>query len=245
MMHSEADTPAIHSTRLPWARLIVVFVLAGITIAFCLGSGRTKIHTETGILMELPDSIDGFTGKSESVSESEKIILPADTEFAKKLYTDASNDQINTQIVLSGAEKRSIHRPEVCLPGQGWTIKSSETLPIPLKSGHNLNVTMLRIARPFIQGKETGELNALFLYWFVGHGTTTPSHLMRVARTSLDVLLHNVNHRWAYVIVSAPVLEGVTPQGKDENQTREMLKTFISGLAPQIMKSEGAGPPQS
>jgi len=240
--HPEMPTTSAASRRPSsaglWARIAVVFALVGITIAFCLGSGGTKISTETGIEMDLPDAIDGFSGKAQEVSEAEKEILPKDTEFAKKFYTNDSTAQINAQIVLSGAEKRSIHRPEVCLPGQGWTIKSSQTLPIPLKSGHDLDVTMLRIARPISSGRESRELTSLFLYWFVGHGVTTPSHLMRIARTNLDVLLHSMNHRWAYVIVSAPVLKGFSPDGMDETQTLEMLKTFIGDLAPKIMKSE-------
>jgi predicted RNase H-like HicB family nuclease len=52
------------------------------------------------------------------------------------------------------------------------------------------------------------------------------------------MLLHNTNLRWAYVIVSAPVLEGITQQGKNAKETLAMLKEFIAHLAPEIMKSD-------
>ncbi len=77
------------------------------------------------------------------------------------------------------------------------------------------------------------ELASLFFYWFVGREVTTPHHLIRVLKTNLDILLHNTNHRWAYVIVSAPILEGVAPQGKNAEQTLAMVKEFIGSLAPR------------
>ena len=54
--------------------------------------------------------------------------------------------------------------------------------------------------------------------------------------TNLDMLLDNINHRWVYVIVSSPVPEGFVPQGKNTEQTLELLKGFISKLAPPIIK---------
>jgi hypothetical protein len=49
------------------------------------------------------------------------------------------------------------------------------------------------------------------------------------------MLLHNTNHRWAYVIVSSPVLRGFVPGGKDSAQTFDGIKKFIAEAAPQIM----------
>lgn len=224
-------------------RSITIFILAGAVIWACLLAPDIGTSAQVGVVMDLPTKIGEFDGDEQEVSEAERFILPEDTEFAKKLYTAPEGDTINAQIVLAGAEKRSIHRPEVCLPGQGWTIKSSETLAVPLENGSELPVTMLRVARPVDAGNgQTRELETLFFYWFVGHDTTTPSHIVRVLKTNLDVLLHNTNHRWAYVIAAAPVLEGFRPNGKDHAATLEMLKSFIAKLAPEIMKSEGAQP---
>ncbi len=217
----------------------VLVALAAATIMACLSETTVVANPETGVDMDMPTSVGQFAGTPQEVSEAERIILPEDTEFGKMLYTDTEGDQVNAQIVLAGAERRSIHRPEVCLPGQGWTIKSSEALEIPLPSGSTLPVTMLRIARPIDLGNGTpGELNSLFLYWFVGKDTVTSSHLVRVLKTNLDVLASNTNHRWAYVITSAPVWAGLKPNGRDEDQTLEMLESFVQKFAPEIMKSE-------
>lgn len=218
-------------------RALILVALVGATIAACFLRNANIGVSEAGVVLDLPSSIGDFWGTDQPVSKSELALLPGDTQFAKKLYKDARGNQVNSQIVLAGGEKRSIHRPEICLPGQGWRIKDRAVLSIPIEGGEPLEVTRLRISRPITlpNGEET-ELESYFLYWFVGKDTTTPHHLVRIARTNLDMLLHNTNHRWAYVIVSAPILEKFVPGAKDGPETLEMLKSFISEVYPQIRK---------
>ena len=75
-----------------------------------------------------------------------------------------------------------------------------------------------------------------YCYWFVGNGVTTPSHFMRLFLSSWDRVVHRRNHRWAYVVVSAPVLKGLKPDGKNTEETQRMITDFISELAPLVMK---------
>lgn len=237
-MSAAATAAARPASTVPLWRSLVVLALAGLTVAACLIGTPPAGKSETAIRMDLPNSVGMFLGTEQKVTESERVILPEDTEFAKKLYSNGLGLDINCQVVLAGAEKRSIHRPEICLPGQGWMVKSGQVLPVKLSNGKTLEVMKLVIARPVtLNNGQQKELTSLFLYWFVGKDTTTPHHMVRVLKTNLDMLLHNTNHRWAYVIVSSPVLEGFTPGGKNEQQTLEKLESFISELAPQIMKS--------
>jgi len=189
--------------------------------------------------MHLPEKVGGYTGREMEVSESERTILPADTEFAKVLYSDASGQEISCQIVLAGAEKRSIHRPEVCLKGQGWTLKSQNVETVPLSDGSTLDVMKMIIGRQVsLTNGEQKELTSIFTYWFAGKNSTTPHHLERILKTNLDMLLRNTNHRWAYIIVSAPVLDGFVPGGKNEEQTLEAINKFIGKIGPEIMLSK-------
>jgi hypothetical protein len=191
----------------------------------------------TGVIMSLPHSLGDFYGKDLPLSEGERVVLPKDTEIIKKAYTDASGDVVNAQIVLSGAEKRSIHRPELCLPAQGWSITSRETMPVRLDDGRNLVVMKDTITRQIeISPGVTKPLTSLFCYWFIGDGTTTSSHVMRVFLTSWDRIVHGKNHRWAYAAVSAPVLQGFQPGGRDLRGTEKLVTDFIGQLGPMIMK---------
>jgi hypothetical protein len=221
---------------IPIWRGLVIVLLAAVTVIACLWGTPPATKSEPGVVMELPGSLIGLWGSDQPVSESEKVILPADTEFAKKIYSDGMGNDIHCQIVLAGAEKRSIHRPEVCLPAQGWTIKSGEVVPVKLADGRTLEVMKLTVVRPVTLNNGTQrDLTSVFCYWFIGKHATTPHHFVRVLKTNLDMLLHNTNHRWAYVIVNAPVLEGFVPGGKDLQQTTARVEAAIAELGPQIM----------
>jgi Protein of unknown function (DUF3485) len=223
---------------LPLGRIgIVLFFTAGTFLAFQV-SGSVNRATESGVVMDLPEQVGAFTGREEQPSEGERYVLPKDTEITKKLYKDDSGNVINAQIVLAGAEKRSIHRPELCLPAQGWSINRWETVPVTLRDGRTLPVMVDVISRPVeITPGVTKPLTSLYCYWFVGNGVTTPSHTMRLLLTSWDRVVHRKNHRWAYVAVSAPVLKGFKPGGKNESETQDMISEFIGGIGPAVMKN--------
>ena len=217
----------------------IFLALAVVVYFLCRENPDAKLNLESGVQMTLPDQVGAFSGKSADVSESEKVILPADTQFAKMLYSDPGGEQINCQIVLSGGEKRSIHRPETCLPAQGWTKKTSQVIPVKLSDGRTLEVMKLVISRPVeVQPGVRKELTSLFIYWFVGKDITTPHHWYRILHTDWDRVVHGISHRWAYVIVSAPVLDGFVPGAKNQDQTLDSLKAFIGEVAPQIMTSK-------
>jgi hypothetical protein len=142
-------------------------------------------------------------------------------------------------IVLAGGEKRSIHRPEVCLPGQGWFIRSGEVVPIALKDGSTLEAMKLNLEREVDAGPgKRARIKSIFLYWFVGKKAVTPHHFKRVFLTSWDRIFRQLNHRWAYVIVTSMVTEGLVRNGKDEAQTLSMLKDFTAEIVPTFMISE-------
>jgi len=233
-------TPLRPSERsIPLWRALVVLALGAATAWVVRQGAEINTTNEAGVIPELPAVVGGYTGAIAEVSEGERELLPLDTVFAKRSYTSFFGDELSCQIVLSGGEKRSIHRPEICLPGQGWSIQGGSPLAVPLADGRQFRVMHLTLARPIQVGpEETKTLNSHFLYWFVGRDRVTPLHYERVMLTSWDRVFHNTNHRWAYVIVSSPVWKGFRPAGKDSDATLSMLKEFVRDLAPYIHKPE-------
>jgi EpsI family protein len=239
---AEAATPPLEPLRPRWSWLVLFLVL-------CLGvAGFTRITTrpdvipEAGVVMELPTEVLGMRGEEIPVSEAELAILPDDTEFAKMNYTDGRGNSVICQIVLSGGDRRSIHRPEACLPGQGWNMLTNEPMEIDLGGGRELTVQKLRLSREVETAPGVRRtLPMLFLYWYVGNNMTTHDQINRVLRSNFDLLLHNRVHRWAYVIVSAPVLDGFISGGMNEAQTLDVLRDFIREAVPRFQKSEMPG----
>src|SRR5690606_33319672 len=84
-------------------------------------------------------------------------------------------------------------------------------------------------------------LTAHYFYWFIGAGITTPSHASRSIITLKDNLIHNINHRWAYVSVLALNTEGlpmdeIRQRPRNDTQTTELITEVIANIAPYIHK---------
>ncbi|MCS7063085.1 MAG: EpsI family protein [Methylacidiphilales bacterium] len=217
----------------------IILLVVLFTVGLCLVGTTYEVSTKPGVIMYLPTRVLDFIGYEQEISEGERAILPPDTEFARKSYENFEGDTIIASIILSGAEKRSIHRPEICLPAQGWQNTGSRRISIPLKSGRQLEVTALSIMRPLVVGpKQTLNIRGYYLYWFVGDGMTTPSHFWRVFHTSWDKVFHNINHRWAYVIAYSIITQDLRPDGKNPEQTLSMLTDFVREIVPHFQISE-------
>ena len=197
------------------------------------------------VTVPLPDRPEAeFHGFEAKITDGELGILPSDTEFARKQYQDVvGGNSILCTVLLSGFEQRSIHRAEVCLPAQGWTITGQNDVSIPMQSGHPLVVRNLAIQRDVVTSDNQHHLlRAYYMYWFVGGDMTTSSQFMRVFMSSWDRIVHNRAYRWAYVMVMSPVTSSIRPDGLNDEQTKAMMIDFIRRTAPVFQKSEMPDP---
>jgi hypothetical protein len=231
------------------ARACILFALCGMTLLLCQFSPQPKGGDEAGVPAELPMVAGGFVGESEAPSDKERELLPADTIIIKRLYRTpgraiADRDLAHVSLVIAGNDSRSIHRPEVCLDGQGWTITDSTVREVKLISGEILRVRDLAIQREVLLADGSKlPLRAHYVYWFVGDDISTPSNLERQLLSLRDSVLRNVNHRWAYPSVMARVTDNLTPQQSGERlrsdeETVTMILSLIRSLAPHLQKGE-------
>lgn len=233
------STPTITTAQFSFWHSTVPLAFGLLVVAICLLQGRPKNSSEAGVVLNLPEKVGAYYGIKEGASEVEKLRLPQDTLIERKSYSDLEGDTIQCSIVLSGVERRSIHRPEICLPAQGWTIQSRRNVPVQLASGKTLYVKELTLGRDATVGfNRTQHIQAIFYYWFVGKNITTPEHFYRVFYSSWDLMAHNINHRWAYVSVISAVSDTYDPRGKSLEQTRDMLQKFIHDSVTQYQISE-------
>jgi hypothetical protein len=77
-----------------------------------------------------------------------------------------------------------------------------------------------------------------FIYWFIGKDKTTDDHIERVFLTSWDRIVHRVNHRWAYVIVSSIVRPGLKVTEQEKNQVLSDLTSFTGKIIPMIQRPQ-------
>jgi EpsI family protein len=227
-------------------RLVILQLLlfAGLGSAYFIpNQGKQQ---PVGVRMELPESIGYWTGVPEKVSQQELEQLAADTSFARRMYSNAFGDQLLTSIVLAGEDPdNSIHRPERCLPAQGWTVLDSKTVAIktPVLATGNLKVTRLYNERKFKDN--SGKIHSVYnlnYYWFVGYRDVTPSHIDRALMDIRDRITKGYNQRWAYVTVASNISEGFVRFGRSEGATDQMIQSFIQDLLPQIVQPSVLGP---
>lgn len=227
-------------------RSILLTCLIGGTVLACRLSPPVTGGQDAGIVLELPPTAGRFLGYREEPDEVEKKVLPSDTGIAKMTYRTGGpprqRDIAHVTLVLAGAERSSIHRPEVCLQGQGWSLVSSETIPVEIAPGRTLHVQDLTIERPIPSPSDNPRrLRAHYCYWFVGTDRTTPSHFERIWLSTTDSVLRNVNHRWAYASVMAWVTDDLVPEEsgqrqRNETETREMIEGVIRDIVPRFQK---------
>lgn len=233
--------------------ILLAMLLAGMSCIFLLPD-QSKFQQPTGIDLELPKTVGGmWLGTDQAVSAKEQDVLGKETEFSRKAYKNArgrsldGGDIIQASVVLSGADMNtSIHRPEWCLPAQGWTIEDSSKISIIIPDRGKLVATRLKNMR-FVPDKDTGKpitdkdgnkvvIRNLDYYWFVGYDTTTESHTTRNLIDITDRLRHGYNQRWAFMTVASNITENLLSDGLDEKETDEMIVEFIKKLVPLTHK---------
>src|SRR5437899_1414743 len=128
--------------------VIVVAILAGGIVLTALTSDVSKV-SEPGVkLVEgqpfLPEKAGLWTGGEKTgLTSDERAVMPADTEGVRRIYSDDKGHQVYCSIVLAGRDVASIHRPELCLTGQGWQLAAPRTVDIetPAALGGALRVS--------------------------------------------------------------------------------------------------------
>lgn len=162
----------------------------------------------------------------DQVSLGERNLLPSDTLISRRLYQDDKGEGITVTIVLSGSEQRSIHRPQQCLPAQGFAIEQTTLLSVPMEGRPPLQLTLIRSRKGTgVVSRQSPEM--LMAYWFSGGGHETPGHFQRLAFMAWDNLIHGIRPRWAYVS-----LQTLSHAGEADAERR--LGEFVRELYPRL-----------
>ena len=170
---------------------------------------------------------------SESMHDMSRIeaeLLPDDTGMVKKQFVDRMGNTVNASIVLSGKERGSIHRPELCLTGQGQKITSAFVVAVPIEGREPLTVKVLELTQTWKDARGVEQTaGRYYAYWFVGKGRETASHYERMYFMAADRVLHNVAHRWAYVSVGGE-------REFESDAYQDEIKEFVGEFYPLILQ---------
>lgn len=175
------------------------------------GGAGVALATDGVNPVELPAFLGTeWVGRRTEITRIEREILPADTGFSRKLYVPVADPakQVLLSIVLSGRDRTSIHRPELCLTGQGWTIEGREVAPFRVAERDVFPASVLRVRREVMTPRGKTTVPQLVAYWFVDTEGVVATHWQRVARDVWNRVLHARADRWAYVLMQTDASDG-------------------------------------
>ncbi len=239
-----------------WICLLAVLILIGATAAYLSGVKNRQRLGEPGLKMvqapvlgendkviatntvALPEQTLDYSSIPLPVTDEELKWLPKDTVFARKRYVSGLRSGLPTDvsIVVMGRDRTSIHKPQICLTGQGWRIEKSELLTIPMKRPHPYDLPVMKLTAAK-EGRDSGGQvvrgRAVFVYWFVSESQLTAQHQERVWWMVRDLVAKGVLQRWAYVSYLSFCYAG------QEAATYERMKEFIGASVPEFQRVSG------
>lgn len=204
----------------------------GIKTAVIPGSKRLEVYLPPKVLdynsVVVPTDTNVLNG------------LPHDTSFAQRRYTAPDGNIMLCNIVLMGTDRTSIHKPQFCLTGSGWTISDAEsaadTIHVERPYPYDLPVMKLVSSREVKPpGQSTSfTVHGIYVYWFVADHELTESHWVRMRHMSTHLLSTGELQRWAYVSYFAVCRPG------DDAKTYDRMKKFIAASVPEFQLAAGA-----
>lgn len=210
-------------------------LLSGMRARQRLGAPAVKTTALAGtqrLRVVLPEQVPGYESKALEPEKIELDTLPQDTSFGKRVYQAPDGFWTQVGVVLMGADRTSLHKPEYCLQGQGWHLDLSASAEVRVHMErpcvYDLPVRMLLASRQVTEEGNTQTQRAVYVYWFVAENEYTASHNQRMWWLASDLLRTGVLQRWAYVSYLSVCHPG------QEEATFERIKKLIVASVPEF-----------
>ncbi|MGN0846104.1 MAG: exosortase/archaeosortase family protein [Kiritimatiellia bacterium] len=158
-------------------------------------------------------------GALEGNSLGERTILPADTRITKRVYATPRASFL-VSAVVGGTSKSSLHRPELCMPAQGFLMRDPQDLDIGGRPFHAIRLESPRAPS-----------TVLSYTFFNQAGVHTASHVRRILVDTWDRSVLNRIDRWVMVTVSASGADGFSLENPLD---RAALESFLLKLAEKL-----------
>lgn len=188
----------------------------------------------------LPPEIRGWHSTNQPITVQELDYLPRDTTYARRTYVRTSTgDTIHVNAVLMGTDRTSIHKPEYCLTGQGFSIEKRTHARVKIERPVPYELPVQRFdatISTLIDGRP-GIMKAVFAFWFVCDQHLTADHGERMWLIARDLLLKGELQRWAFI----SYLTYCPPGGEDA--AFEKISSLIAASVPEFQLTHPGNSP--
>jgi EpsI family protein len=243
--HSRSDEPRLEVSLQPGAASLftctaAILIASGAT-AWSIREMQARPMAPTAPVLLATNGIDPvalpeflgteWIGQRVDVSQVEREILPPDTGYSRRNYVSVADraHQVFLSVVLSGKDRSSLHRPELCIVGQGWSIEQERTVSLPI-SGGSLPATLLQLRRDVTDAAGNRRtVRHILVYWFTSRAEVVASHREMLWRNAVARVKTLNAERWAYVIAQTP-LDG--PEDAALGRVAEVVSQAWPAIAP-------------
>lgn len=171
-------------------RAVPYVLFSVVAAAMCLQSFLPPPVVAEAPAVELGE-VRGFSSVALEPSLAETETLPRDTVVLKRRYVGALDRSYLVTAVIGGSGKSSIHRPELCLPAQGFLMSEPRDFSASSVPWRGL----------FLERGVSGEKMAFAYTFFNQNGFRTSSHIGRIFTDVWDRSVHGRIDRWVMVTV--------------------------------------------
>jgi len=228
------------------ASLVLIVLTAGL-LAYLHGHQRlsapglktTPLPGEAlKVHVALPAKVLNYRAEELPIEKIVLGILPPDTSFGRSRYDAPDHFFVDVNAVLMGTDRTSMHKPEFCLTGAGFTIDQGasreERVPIAMPIPYDLPVMKMVTTKEIEQGGRRIRVRGLYVFWFVTEDAFTARHFDRMWWMMTHMVRTGVLQRWAYVSCFSVCLPG------QEDATFDRMKKFMADAVPQFQSFPAA-----
>ena len=190
---------------------------------------------------DLPAQVLEFDSTNLPTSEVVLGFLPKDTSYASRWYQSPDGLGVQANIILQGADRSSIHKPDYCWAGMGYNVvsKSVENLTIGGPQPYEMPVAKWIGSRmEKLSNGQTVESRCVYVFWFVADREQTVSYDQHRNWIMRDLLRSGVLQRWAYVSYA---VAGFLPG--QEDAVFERMRKLVAASVPRFQYPPQSGAP--
>lgn len=199
--------------------LVAAGLLAG-TAAFLRARDRGETLPDHRPLAEFPMQVGPWSGETVTLQPEVKEIL-GEGDFLVRFYRAPQQPYIDFFMAYFPTQRTgsTIHSPQNCLPGAGWSPVNFARIPLPFGArGQNVNRYVI----------SKGMDRQLVLYWYQSNGRIVASEYWAKIFLVADSIRRNRS--------DGALLRVVTPiaRGESEASAEERAKNFVAAIFPQL-----------
>jgi len=184
-----------------WKRFLPVVLLLAATAALLRAGNANEIIPPHGDLASFPAAIESWRGMDVPMSAETLAVLGAGQFLVRDYRRSPVEPYVNLYIAYFPSQRTgdTIHSPQNCLPGAGWTPVKSGRLSVQRNDGAAISINRFIISR--------GLNRQLVLYWYQAHGRVTPSeYWAKIFLVTDSIRMHRTDG--ALVRVVTPIGNG-------------------------------------